>query len=535
MIWVDREIKQLKERKLSLEWVDDMKTPSGRIHVGSLRGVVIHDLVYKVLIENGIKSRFTYVFDDHDPMDGIPSYLEYDKWEKYAGMQLYKIPSPEQGSNNFAEFYAKEFQEVFESINCHPEIIWASEFYNSGKMNDVIRKALDSADKIREIYKRISKAEKPADWHPFQPICENCQKIGTTQVYKWDGEFVHYKCIPQMVAWAKGCGNEGRISPFNGNGKLHWKVDWPALWTIIGVTIEGSGKDHMSAGGSYDTAKALCEEVFDYPTPYPISYEWFIVGGKKMSSSKGVGTSAKEIAKILPPEVLRFLIVRTPIGTALDFNPIGDTIPNLFDDYDRCLNAYFDKLENKIPEGKPGEVLEDFARIAKLSEVKSLPDKRIFIPRFRTVASLVKTKADIVIFFEKQKGSELTTEEKEILEERIKYSQIYLNNYAQDDEKIEFTEKISEDFIPTAKQKKFIEHLAINLEKKKPSNRDDIQEVVFSTLKENKFQAKEVFNGFYQVLIGKDFGPKAADLILNFGLDKVIKRLKEVEKNDTNS
>lgn len=529
MIWVDREVKQLKERGLKLEWVDDMKTPSGRIHVGALRGVVIHDLVYKVLVENGIKTNFTYVFDDQDPMDAIPSYLEYNKWEKYAGMQLYKIPSPEKGSDNFAQFYAKEFQNVFESINCCPEIIWASDLYNSGKMNNAIRKALDSADKIREIYKRVSKAEKPADWHPFQAVCEKCQKIGTTHVYKWDGEFVYYKCIPQMVAWAKGCGHEGKISPFNGNGKLHWKVDWPALWTVIGVTIEGSGKDHMSAGGSYDTAKALCEEVFDYPTPYPISYEWFIIGGKKMSSSKGVGTSAKEISRILPAEVLRFLIVRTPIGTALDFNPIGDTIPNLFDDYDRCLNAYFDKLENKIPEGKPGEVLEDFARIAELSKVEELPSQRLFIPRFRTVANLVKTKVDIEDFFEKQKGAKLTKEEIKILKERMKYSEIYLKDYAQEEEKIEFAKKISEDFIPTDGQKIFIAKLAENLETKNPKDRDQIQEIVFDTLKKSSVKPKEAFSGFYQIIIGREFGPKAADIILEFGIDKIIKRLKEVE------
>src|SRR3990167_11277034 len=98
-----------------------------------------------------------------------------------------------------------------------------------------------------------------------------------------------------------------------------------------------------------------------------------------MASSKGIGTSAREMSQILPPEVLRFLIVRTPIQTALDFNPYGNTILNLFDDYDRCLNAYFDKLENKIPEGKPGEVLSDFARIADLSQVRLLPQQRIFL------------------------------------------------------------------------------------------------------------------------------------------------------------
>lgn len=119
MIWVDREVKKIKERKVHAEgssrgeWVDDMKTPSGRIHVGALRGVVIHDLVHRALLENGVKSTYTYVFDDHDPMDAIPSYLDFQKWEQYAGMQLCNIPSPEKGYKSFAEYYAKEFIHVF--------------------------------------------------------------------------------------------------------------------------------------------------------------------------------------------------------------------------------------------------------------------------------------------------------------------------------------------------------------------------------------------------------------------------------------
>lgn len=529
MIWVDREVKKIKERGVYPEgssrgeWVDDMKTPSGRIHVGSLRGVVIHDLVHKVLLENKVKSHFTYVFDDHDPMDAIPSYLDFSKWEKYAGMQLYKIPSPQAGYKSYAEYYAKEFLEVFNSIDCHPEIIWSSELYNSGKMNGVISQVLDAASKIREIYQKITKAAKPADWYPFNVVCEKCQKVGTTTVHKWDGEFVHYRCHQRMVDWAQGCGYEGKISPFNGNGKFPWKVDWPAKWKVIGITIEGAGKDHMSSGGSHDMADAVCKQVLNYPTPYAIPYEWFIIGGKKMSSSKGIGSSAKEVSEILPPNVLRFLIVRTPIGTALDFNPYGDTILNLFDDYDRCLNAYFDKQENKLADGKQGEVTLDFARIAELSKVKPLPKKRIFLGRFRTMVNLLKGKKDVVSFFKTQKKSALTDEEKQLIEERIKYAKIYMKSY---EEKTDQPQTQTGKFVLNDLQIKFLETLTKHLNKTKSTDRDKIQEIIFSSIKEAGIKPKEAFTAFYHVLTGKPYGPKAADLIIDMGLEKIIKNLK---------
>lgn len=521
MIWVDREVKKIKERNLPLEWVDDMKTPSGRIHVGALRGVVIHDLIYKVLIENKVKAKYTYVFDDHDPMDAIPSYLDYSKWERYAGMQLYQIPSPQPGFKNYAHFYAQEFVEIFNSINCYPEIIWASQLYLQGKMNQVIKEVLEATPKIRKIYHQITKKPRPADWHPFNVRCQKCERIGTTYVYKWDGQYVYYRCQPKMVAWATGCGYEGKISPFNGNGKLPWKIEWAAKWKVIGVTIEGAGKDHMSAGGSHDIASAVGQKVLKYPTPYPIPYEWFTVSGRKMSSSKGVGASAFEVAQILPPNVFRFFIVRTPIETHIDFNPEDEAIFHIFDDFDRCMEAYFLKLEKKNPAGKKGEVFLDFARIIELSAVKELPTKRVFLPRFRTIVNVLKSKIDPLNFFSKQKGDKLTKQEKEILEERLIYAKRLIErNYQKENKEISLNQN----------QKRFLILLTEKIKKTTSPTKDNLKSIIFEILKKENFNPKEVFTGFYQVLTGQNFGPKAIDLIEEIGINNFIKKVKDFLK-----
>jgi len=520
MIWVDREVKEIINRNKKLEWVDDMKTPSGRVHIGSLRGVVVHDLVYKVLLENKINAKFSYVFDDHDPMDSIPSYLEYKKWEKYAGMQLYKIPSPVKGFKSFAHYYAEEYIKVFNSINCHPQLIWASELYNSGKMNKVIKKVLDNAKKIRAIYNKAFEKKKPNDWFPFNVVCEKCKKIGTTYVYKWDGKKVYYRCEHKMVAWAMGCGYEGIVSPYDGNGKLAWRVDWPAKWKVIGVTIEGAGKDHMSAGGSYDIAKIICDKIFKTEAPYPIPYEFFNLKGKKMSSSKGLGVSAKEISNIVPPNILRFIIVRTPIKKAIDFDTNEETINKIFDDYDVCLEAYYDVKEGLLTDDKKSEVLKDFARIAQLSQVNPLPSKRIYLPRYRTIVNLLNNNENVINYFESQKKSKLSKEEMSILKERIKYAELNIK-------KTEI--KTKKDISFTGNQIKFLKQLAKNLIKEKSNDRAIIQEVVFSTLKHDKYNAREIFSGFYLALLGKEYGPKAADIILSLGKDKVIKILQSLK------
>ncbi len=533
MIWADREAKKLKERNLPLEWVDDMKTPSGRIHVGSIRGVIVHDLIYKALKQIGVNAKFSYVFNDMDSMDGMPAYLDKNKWEKYMGVPLYKIPSPEKGFKSFADYFAQEFISVFTSLNCRPQIIWSSELYRAGKMNEIIRLLLDKADKVRDVYKRVVKKERPSNWFPYNPICEKCGKIGTTNVYKWDGKFVYYRCEYHIVEWANGCGHEGKTEPINENGKLPWKLDWPSHWKVIGITVESSGKDHMSAGGSYDMATHFCRDLLGTVAPDSLGgYEWFTIGGKKMSSSKGIGTSAVEVASILPPDVFRFMQVRTPIKTHLDFNPYGDTIPNLFDDFDRCLNAYFLKKENKLPKDKAGEVASDYARIIELSEVNPLPKKRIYMPRFRTVTNLLKAKnSDLKTFFETQKKDLLTNEEKIILKERIKYGKIYLKKY--DQENIDSAAK--EKFVPSELQNKFIAQLINQLDiLKSKEDKEQIQQAVFDSIKLSNIQPKEAFGAFYQTLIGKPFGPKAADLILELTVKKAIKIINEKNSNRNN-
>ena len=88
--WVDKVangiLKWQKKKSVSKLHVDDMKTPSGRVHTGSLRGVVLHDVVAKALGEKTEQEVFnTYVFIDMDPMDGVTGYLDKEEFEQHMG------------------------------------------------------------------------------------------------------------------------------------------------------------------------------------------------------------------------------------------------------------------------------------------------------------------------------------------------------------------------------------------------------------------------------------------------------------------
>ena len=132
--------------------VRDEKTASGRVHVGSLRSAALHAMVADVLSHRGIAVEFNFEINDFDAMDGIPSYLDEAEYQKYMGMPLFMIPSPEPGYENFAELYGQEYVEVLKKIGFDAKVYRATELYKSGKMNDSIRAPLEKRDVVRHIY-----------------------------------------------------------------------------------------------------------------------------------------------------------------------------------------------------------------------------------------------------------------------------------------------------------------------------------------------------------------------------------------------
>ncbi|EKD86282.1 MAG: hypothetical protein ACD_37C00378G0004 [uncultured bacterium] len=523
MFWADKVAKEIIDsKKYKPYWVDDMKTPSGRVHVGALRGVVVHDLAYKALKSHGVDVHFSYVFEDHDPMDDIPSYLPREKYEQYLGMPLFKIPSPEEGYENYARFYAGEFEKVFRAIGCEPEIIWTKDLYTSGKMNPVIKEILDNAQEVRKIYEELYDKKLPDNWFPFQPYCESCGKVTTTLVTDWNGEKVTYECIVDKVKYTKGCGHKGEISPFSDkdhiSGKMPWKVEWSAKWKAIGITVEGAGKDHMSRGGSHDLASLICERVINYPVPYPIAYEWLLIGGRKMSSSRGVGTSAADTLEILPPELIRFMMVRIKVNTQINFDPAEkDTIPNLFDDYQRAADAYFDKSN------------DDLGRIFELSQIARPPAsslagevgrgeiKRPPSIRFSVLAQWV------------QMPNMEEEIKKENLSEWAKYARIWVERFAPDDQKFEVQKELPKGAGSFSKeQKNLLLEISKLLDQK--TDAEIFQTKIYEIGKELGLNGNKTFQAIYLSLIGKDHGPKAAWLILSLNPSFVKARFLEASK-----
>lgn len=517
MHWADKLADQIiKSKKYKPYWVDDMKTPSGRVHIGSVRAFLTHAFVYMALKDRNVDVHFSYVLEDHDPFDKLPVYIDQQKFEKYLGMPLYKVPSPEPGFDSYGRRWGIEYMGIFKHLGVDVDVIWGSELYLSGKMNDVVKECLDKADVIKSIYLELYDQKKPSDWLPVNMVCEKCGKLSTTVAYQWDGEKVHYRCENNKVDWTQGCGFEGARSPFDGNCKMPWKVEWAAKWKAVGITVEGAGKDHMSDGGSHDFAKLMCEKVLEYPVPFGFSHEHFLSGGKKMSSSKGVGVSALEFTKILPAYLIRFLVARTKYNVAVDLKIEGMMIPDLFDGFDEAAKMFWDKPD------------DDLARVFELSVVNDDYKEKLFLPRFRDVAKVLQDpKTEVYSYFGELKGANLTETEKKVLDERVVFAKIWLDKYAPDDFVVRLNKEIPVEYESLSDDQKAYLLKVSELVNSDVSDPDSLQENIYNLSKEMGLQAKLAFQALYIVLISKTHGPKVAWLIFD-NLDAVRRLLKKL-------
>ncbi len=512
MFWTE----EIAARVSGPQIINDSKTPSGRVHVGALRGVLIHDAIFRTLREKGVEARYLFGVDDFDPVDEIPKG-EDEHFAKYLGWPLCNTPAPNGGEGDMAEHTMREFWGVFEDLGVQVERYRMRDIYRAGQFNEAIDTILRSADKVRRVYREVSGAERPEHWLPFQVICENCGAIATTEVHGYDGAQVAYRCLPGKVVNTKlnlgrGCGHEGRVSPFDGRGKLPWKLEWVAKWVAFPVTIEGAGKDHSTKGGSRDVSEACLRAIYGKEPPLRVPYEFFLVGGAKMSSSKGLGASARDMADLLPREVLRFLMIRTKPNSPVNFDAHEDGIVKLFNEFDR-----YHQRARRDKTATPDE-----ATVLRLAEPDVEDDYAT--ANFQLITALVQMPhLDAAREIEKRVGRALTAVERRHLDERIASARVWVERFAGEEEKTRLQESLPARANElSVAQRGFLQALATALPET-PWEDDALQSKIFEVARMTPLEQGLAFKAIYRVA-----GPKAGNLLAFLDKAFVLPRFQEL-------
>lgn len=493
MQWLQKIVDEVEKRTPEGEvLIESGASPSGTYHLGHLREIITCDAIRLELLKRGRKAKHVHFVDDLDALRKVPVNIPAE-YEKQLGKPICDIPAPDGSGQSYADYFVNDFIAVAKVLGIEMEIIRSHEKYRAGFFVDAIEKTLEDLDKVKDILSKVSGHKVDDNWSPIQVI---------EGEYLKSRKFISLNKDDKQLVYEGADGQEQTVSYAKGDVKLNWRVDWAARWWLLDVNVEPAGRDHSSAGGSFDTGLALVKEVFGVPGPLPVPYDFINRAGdtKKMSASKGTGISINEVAEVLPPEVARYFVLRFPPAKRLYFDELG--VARLIDEF----------------------AVEEDERLVELC-ISDLQPVVSAVPFTHLVASYQSALKDEDKTLEIIKRVESDVDA-ELVKRELKYIDSWLNNWAPEDIKFELREKIdAKDF--SGDEKKFLSDLAGKIEKA-PDDADGewFHKAIYEIKEEQGLEPNFIFPALYKALIGKQKGPRAGWFLSILPRDWLIARLK---------
>ncbi|MDD3925540.1 MAG: lysine--tRNA ligase [bacterium] len=514
--WADWMAAEALEARGTLHRVATGITPSGPIHLGNIREVMTADLVYRGLRSKDIDPDFIYIADSFDPLRKVYPFLP-ESYKEYIGKPLAHVPDPQGCCDNYAEHFLQPFLCALEDLGIKPRVLRADRLYKEGVYTDVITEAMSGREKISAILSEVSGREMPPNWSPLNALCRQCGRLSGTTItgFRPERHQVDYTC---------DCGYEGTADYSIGEAKLVWRVDWPARWKALGVTMEPFGKDHAAPGGSYDTGIRISREIFGYEPPFPMVYEWIYLKGQgAMSSSTGVAVSIEDMLELLPPQVVRYLIARARPEKHIEFDP-GQALINLLEEYDKLERIHFGE------EPADEESASQAGRLYSMSQ----PDgegaaRQIRIPFRHMVVSAQIARGSFGRLKEVliRSGYGQAVQDEDRVRREMEYALVWLRKYAPPAFVFEVREELPEGVAALdAAQRQALLQMAESLSGCDPDARE-LENMLYTVAGEAGLKSTQLFQAVYTAILGQKSGPRAAPFILSLEREFVIERLRQ--------
>jgi lysyl-tRNA synthetase class 1 len=497
--WADEIAGQILKERPGRHEISTGISPSGEIHIGNLREVITADCVYRALRERGGEVTLDYVADNFDPLRKVYPFLDRSVYDPLVGCPLSEIPCPCGAHTSYAEHYLTPFLQSLRGMGIEVKVYYADQMYKSGRLVPQIIQALEGRDRIALILEECTGRKVEPEWNPFNPICQACKRMTETTVtgFSKSAATVDYHCA---------CGSSGTVS-MRGGGKLTWRADWPARWASIPVTVEPFGKDHATRGGSYDTGARICREVFGAEPPFPVTYEWISFRGKgELKKSKGNVLSVHRMLEVLPPEVLRYLVVKKRPMRSIAFDP-GLPMLSLIDEFDDAASEARDPRALELSCG------DRFRPIG-------IPFRHLV-----NVVQMADFDLDQVIVILRRNGYPVP--DVDTVKERARYAVRWLEEFAPEDVKFSVQRTLPEAAGSLeAGQRSFLGRLAKALEP--GMSGEEIHTRVYDLAKEVALpRATAAFEAIYLAFLGRPKGPRAGWFLAFLDREFVLRRLRE--------
>lgn len=463
-------------------------SPSGTYHLGTLREVLTAEIIAVEIRRRGREARHIHVCDDLDVFRKVPVDVD-PSFEKYLGMPLCDVPSPDGVAASYADYFVQALIDAAKEMNLSMEIVRAHEKYRSGYFAPTIEAALSKIEEIRHLIESVSGSKLDKQWSPIQVIEDGRLK---------NRQFKSIDKDTKTITYLSG-EEEHQISYGDGKVKLNWRIDWPARWALMGVHAEPFGRDHATKGGSYDTGKEIVSAIFNAEAPYPVPYEFINKTGetKKMSKSKGDVITAAQLLELMPVEILWYFIIRSAPGKMLYFDE-QESLMKLFDDFATLLSTPDKTADEK-------QLVELCLHGVKEPTASNIP----FTHLVASYQASLKNPEKTIEVIARTEHKDTAQKDRETLIRELKFIDKWLEKSASEDVKFSLQEKVDPNNF-SDNQKQYLKNLAEKITQA-PADADGawFHQAIYEFKDNAGLEPKELFTTIYQVLIGKDSGPRA--------------------------
>lgn len=320
-------------------------TPSGPIHLGNLRELLTQHLVAEEIRARGHACEHVLFWDDYDRLRRLPAGVP-DRFAEHLGRALTAVPDPAGEYGSWAERYQAPLRAVLDRLGIRVREVSQARRYADGSYTNAVLRAVAQRDHIRSTLARYRTKETSdsaeSDFFPYRVYCRACGRDQTTvNRYVDETHVLGYHCADCQRS------DEFDLSEVNA-GKLVWKVDWPMRWAHEPVAFEAAGADHSSPGSSATVGFDLCRDVFGAEPPVYLGYSFVGArGSAKLSSSAGDVPTPQDALEILEPEILRWLYARRQPRQSITVD-FGSEVTRLYEEWDR--------LGDRVAAGTAGAV-----------------------------------------------------------------------------------------------------------------------------------------------------------------------------------
>ena len=469
--------------------------PSGLPHIGTFGEVARTSMVKRAFeLISDIPTKLICFSDDLDGMRKVPGNVpNAESLQAHLQQPLTSVPDPFGTHESFGDHNNAMLRRFLDTFGFEYEFISATEFYRSGRFDEVLLRAAERYDEIMKVMLKSLREERQQTYSIFLPIHPETGRVmyvPMKDVNAKDG----------TITFDDEDGTEMTLPVTGGNVKLQWKPDFGARWAALGVDFEMYGKDHSTNTPIYDR---ICE-ILGQKAPEHFTYELFLdENGQKISKTSGNGVSIDEWLTYAATESLSYFMYQKPkTAKRMHF----DVIPKAVDEYHQQLRAYPGQdakaqLNNPVWHIHGGDVPEShmvvpFSMLLNLASVSSAEDKDQlwgFIQRYAPDAS-AETNPD--------------------MDQAAGFAVRYYND---------FVKPAKTYRAPNDQEREALEALRSALVDHDGEKDDEtLQSIVYAVGRDRFDPLRDWFKALYEVLLGASQGPRFGGFIALYGVEETI-------------